>query len=193
MSSSLNTESDVTLAMYRDQHTVFRLKEIALITGLSNFQSLNKRLNYAVRTGKIANPRKGIYTLPEYDIEELSCKIFTPSYISLEYVLQQSGVIFQYDSRITSVSYLTREIEVAGSLLSYRKVKGEILSNPYGILQLKEHVNIASAERAFLDILYLAPETYFDHLKPLNQKEIYQMLPIYQSKTLSERVKKILS
>ncbi len=193
MFSSLNNKEDVTLAMYRDQHTVFRLKEIAMITGLSDFQSLNKKLNYAVRTGKIANPRKGIYTLHGYNPEELSCKIFTPSYISLEYVLQQSGVIFQYDTRITSVSYLAREIEVDGRTFSYRKIKGEALTHPYGIRQEKNHVNMASAERAFLDLLYLAPDTYFDHTNPLNNKEIHKLLPIYQSKTLAERAKQILN
>lgn len=164
-----------------------------MITGLSDFKSLNKKLNYAVRTGKITNPRKGIYTLSDYDPEELSCKIFTPSYISLEYVLQQSGVIFQFDSRITSVSYLSREIEVDGRPFSYRKIKGEVLMNPLGIHQDKNHVNQASAERAFLDLLYLAPDSYFDYINTLDPEKIHQLLPIYQSKVLVARAKQILS
>jgi hypothetical protein len=192
MFSSQNIEKDITLAMYREQHSVFRLKEIAIITGLSDFQSLNKKLNYAVRTGKIANPRKGIYSLSDYDPEELACKIFTPSYISLEYVLQQSGVIFQYDSGITSVSYLAREVEVDGRLFRYRKIKGEVLTHPMGIRQEKNHVNVASSERAFLDLLYLAPETYFDNINPLNSKRVHQLLPIYQSNALVKRAKPYL-
>ena len=192
MFSSYNKE-DVTLAMYRARHTVFRLKEIALITGQSDFQSLNKKLNYAVRTKKIVNPRKGIYALPDYNQEELSCKVFTPSYISLDYVLQQSGVIFQYDSKITSVSYLAREIKVDGRLFSYRKIKGEVLSNPRGIRQDKNHVNIASAERAFLDLLYLNPGYYFDHTNPLDINTVLKLIPIYQSKVLGKRAKQILS
>ena len=44
--------------------------------------------------------------------EELACTLYTPSYISLEYVLQKAGVVFQYDERITAVSYLRRSIDI---------------------------------------------------------------------------------
>ena len=106
-----------------------------MLIGETNFQSLNKKLNYYVRTGKLLNPRKGVYTKPNYDPVELACIIYTPSYISLEYVLQKSGIIFQYDSRITAVSYLSRGIEVAGTTYLFRKIKGEILLNTAGINQ----------------------------------------------------------
>ena len=80
-----------------------------MLVGESNFQSLNRKINYAIRTGKLLSPRKGIYVKPGYDPEELACAIYSPSYISLEYVLQKSGIIFQYDSQITVVSYLKKE------------------------------------------------------------------------------------
>jgi hypothetical protein len=192
MYSSQNTERNVVLAVYKDRRTVFRLNDISLLTGETNFQSLNKKLNYYVRTGKLMNPRKGIYAKPNYNPEELACIIYTPSYISLEYVLQRSGIIFQYDSRITAISYLSRSIEVNDRTFRFRKIKGEILVNTSGINRQEDRINIASAERAFLDLMYLSPEYYFDNLNPLNKQIVFKLLSIYQSKSLTERVKKIL-
>jgi hypothetical protein len=160
--------------------------------GEENFQSLNKKLNYYVRTGKLENPRKGIYAKPGYNREELACTLFTPSYISLEYVLQKAGMVFQFDSRITSVAYLSRNIDVGGQLFSFRKIKGSALVNTMGINRQSNHINVASAERAFLDLLYLDKNYFFDNLNPLNKDFVYKLLPLYQSNTLTQIVTKIL-
>jgi hypothetical protein len=192
MYSSRKSDQDIVFSVFKDKRTVFRLKDIALLVGETNFQSLNKKMNYYVHTGKLFNPRKGIYTKQDYNPEELACIIYTPSYISLEYALQKSGVIFQYDSGITTVSYLSRSIEVNGRSFRFRKIKGEILVNPAGIIRQQDYINIASAERAFLDLLYLNTTYYFDNLNPLNKRTVHNLLSIYQSSALSERVKKIL-
>ncbi len=192
MYGSRSDISDIVLAIYRENRTVFRLRDIAILTGETDFQSLNKKLNYYVRTEKLGNPRKGIYTKPGYSREELACSIFTPTYISLEYVLQKTGIIFQYDSRITSVSYLNRSIEVEVQSYSYRKIKLSTLLNISGIIRRPDHINIASPERAFLDLLYLDMDYYFDNLNPLKGDLILDLLPVYESKTLTQRVNKIL-
>ncbi|MEE9461548.1 MAG: hypothetical protein V3V53_06940 [Bacteroidales bacterium] len=192
MYSSRKVNQDIVFTVYKDIRTVFRLNDIALLVGETSFQSLNKKLNYYVRTGKLMNPRKGIYTKSDYNPEELACTVYTPAYISLEYVLQKSGIIFQYDSGITAVSYLSRSIEVSGKTFVFRKIKGEILVNTTGIKRQVNHVNIASPERAFLDLMYLNTEYYFDNLNPLKKQIVYKLLSIYQSKSLSDRVKKVL-
>lgn len=193
MSGSQNKQNDIVLSIYQDIRTVFRLNDIALLVGETSFQALNQKLNYHVRTGKLMNPRKGIYATPGYNPEELACTIYTPSYISLEYVLQKAGVVFQYDSRISVVGYLSRTIEVDGKTLLYRKVKGEILVNTLGINRHKNQVNEAIPERAFLDLLYLNSEYYFDNLHPLNKDVINKLLPVYQSKILAKKVKKLFA
>lgn len=192
MSSSQKAKIDLVLTIYQDLRTVFRLNDIALLTGETNFQSLNKKLNYHVRTGKLLNPRKGIYAKPAYNREEVACTLYTPSYISLEFVLQRAGIVFQYDSAISLVSYLSRNIEVENQVLKYRKIKGELLVNTTGIIRQNNQVNIASAERAFLDLLYLNSKYYFDNLIPLNKELVYKLLPIYQSAILTKRVNKLL-
>jgi hypothetical protein len=191
MFSSQNNKSAIILAIYSDNRTVFRLKDIALLTDETNFLSLNKKLNYHVKTGKLQNPRKGIYTKSGYNHEEMACTIFTPSYISLEYVLQKVGVLFQYDSRISVVCNLSRSIELENQAYFFRKIKGELLINTEGIIRKENQVNIATPERAFLDVLYLNPKYYFDNLNPLNKELIFKLLPIYQSQAMNKRITKL--
>jgi len=192
MNSSQKVESDLIFNLYNDSRTVYRLNDIALLLGESNFVSLNKRLNYFVRTGKLLNPRKGIYTKPIYNVEELACRIFMPSYISLEYVLQKSGIIFQYSSQITSISYLSRSIEIENSTFEFRKLKNTILIETQGVIRQSNAVNIATPERALLDTLYLNGEAYFDNLNSINKELMYKLLPLYKSKILTKRVNQLL-
>ncbi len=192
MFSLQNNKTDIIFSIYSDNRTVFRLKDIALLTGETNFHSLNKKLNYHVKTRKLQNPRKGIYTKSGYNKNELACTIYTPSYISLEYVLQKAGLIFQYDSRITVISYLSRNIEIDGQAYLYRKLKSELLINTEGIDRQVNQINIATPERAFLDVLYLNKDYYFDNLNPLNKELIYKLLPLFQSKTLVQKAGKYL-
>lgn len=193
MFSSQNNIPDIILAIYSDNRTVFRLKDVAMLTGETRLQLLSKKLNYQVKTGKLQNPRKGIYTKPNYNREEMACTVFTPSYISLEYVLQKAGVLFQYDSRITVIGNLSRTIEIEDQTYVYRKIKSSLLIETKGILQKENKVNIATAERAFLDLVYLNSETYFDNLNPLNKEAVFKLLPIYQSKTMNERILKLFN
>jgi len=183
---------DLSYILYKDARTVFRLKDVAMLTGETSFSSLNMKLNYYVRTGRLQNPRKGLYCKPDYNPKELACRIFSPAYISLEYVLQRAGVVFQFDSRYTVISYLSREVEIDGNIFSFRKVKNELLISQQGILQQGNTETIATPERAFLDMLYLNGAMYFDNLHPMNHDLIEQILPIYHSKTLNKRVQNIL-
>jgi hypothetical protein len=182
---------DLIYTLYNDSRTVFRLKDVAMLMGETSFNSLNLKLNYYVRTGRLQNPRKGLYCKPNYNRAELACRIFAPSYISLEYVLQQAGVTFQYDSRLTVVSYLSRDLEIDGKTFSFRKIKNEFLVSSQGIEQKGDTVTIATPERAFLDMLYLNGAMYFDNLNPLKRDVIEELLPVYNSKTLNKRVQKM--
>lgn len=187
-----SSRKNILLVLYKTNQTVFRLKDIALLIEENNFQSLNRRVNYLVSKKELLNIRKGTYALPEYNKEELASKIFTPSYLSIDYVLQKEGVIFQYDSSFTSISYLSRTIKMEDSIFSYRKIKNEILTNTTGIEITNNGVFVASTERAFLDYLYLNGDCYIDNPSILNLKKINQILPIYNSATLTQRINKLL-
>jgi hypothetical protein len=193
MNSSQNKKPDIILAVYQSKHSVFRLRDIAMLTGETNFASINKKLNSLVQKGKLLNPRKGIYVKKDYNKEELACNIFTPVYVSLEYVLQKAGVIFQYNPAITSVSYLSRTLTIDDNSYVFRKIRNPVLVNTRGIERLDNHINIATPERAFLDVLYLNPSYYFDNLNPLDVDSIFNLLPLYDSKALNSRVKFTIS
>ena len=182
---------DLIYSLYNDTRTVFRLKDVSMLIGETSFNSLNMKLNYYVRTGRLQNPRKGLYCKPNYNPQELACRIFTPAYISLEYVLQRAGVVFQYDSRLTVISYLSREVEIDDNTFSFRKIKNELLVSSQGIEQKGNTVTIATPERAFLDMVYLNGAMYFDNLNPLKRDMVEQILPVYKSQILNERVKKL--
>lgn len=191
MCSSRNMNNNILFTILNHNWSVFRLIDIALLTEETDFQSLNKKLNYYVHTGKLLNPRRGIYTKQKYNPEELACKIYTPSYISLEYVLQKAGIIFQYDSRITIVSYLSRVVKTDNREYCFRKIKEDILLNNAGIEQIDGNINIAVTERAFLDMIYFDKGYYFDNPESLNKEIIIKLLPVYRSKRMEQRIKDI--
>ena len=192
MSSSPTKKKNLLLLLFRDKRTVFHLIDIAMLTGETDRISLGKKLNYHVKKGQLQNPRKGIYVKPEFDPEELACRIYSPSYISLEYVLARNGIVFQYDERITSVSYLSRQVRVADLTLRYRKIKGELLVINAGLEKPTPFVTRALPERAFLDLLYLDPAAWIDNPAPLDKKKVLSLLSLYNSAALTRRVKKWL-
>ena len=186
----IGSQENIMLSLSESPRTAFNTKSIALLLNEKRDDSLTKKLNYYVQKGLLLNPRKGIYAKKRYNPEELAGLVFVPSYISLEYVLQKAGVVFQYDSAITSISYLSREIEMLGQTFRYRQIKSEILYRLEGI-ERYDNINIATPERAVLDMMYLNSECYFDNLNTVSKKHIMQLLPIYQSKRLNERVNKM--
>ncbi len=188
----MSLQNQLLLNLYKDTASVFTMQGIAMTYGqeLERNTIKNKMIGY-VKKGELINPRKGIYAKPGYDEKELACLLYTPSYISLEYVLQRAGIIFQYSDEITSVGNLSRSVEIDGKVYKYRKIKSEILIDTAGII-CEGNVNIASPERAVLDTLYLNSNYYFDNPTSLDKQKVYSLLPIYNSKTLEQRVKKIL-
>lgn len=189
---TMGLRNQLLLDLYKDKASVFTMQGIAMAygQGLERNTIKNRMISY-VKKGEIINPRKGIYAKPGYDEKELACLLYTPSYISLEYVLQRAGIIFQYSDEITSVGNLSRSVEIDGKVYRYRKIKGEILIDTAGVIR-EGNVNIATQERAFLDTLYLNSNYYFDNPISLDKQKVLSLLPIYNSKTLEQRVTKIL-
>lgn len=79
-------------------------------------------MSYFAKSGSIKKLSRGVYAKDHYDVLELANKLYAPSYISLETVLQKAGVIFQYYESIFAVSYLTRTVEVSGHTIEYRRI-----------------------------------------------------------------------
>ncbi len=178
--------------MQNSRRTVFTVQSLMLLTGLDSGR-LTKSLHYFANEGRIRNPRRGIYTKQQYDVEEMACSLFRPSYLSMEYVLQRAGVVFQWDESMTCISYLSRTVEVDDKVYQYRKINPELWIGMEGIEQ-RDNIAMAVPERAFLDMMYLsAGNCYFDNLRPLSVRRIRELLPLYRSAKLNERVAKLLN
>lgn len=189
----MSSQFNVLEIVLNSPRTVFNVQSLRMLTECEDSQKLTKSLHYYVKEEKIRNPRRGIYTKATYDEKEMACSLFRPAYVSLEYVLQRVGVVFQYDDTVTCVSYLNRIVDIDDRTYQFRIINPELWVGMEGIEQY-DNVLIATPERAFLDMVYLsAGNCSFDNLHPLNKSKVKQLLPHYQSKVLTERVVKLLN
>ncbi len=177
-------------ALLRLPQTVFSFKEITMVWGDTNTKTTISAVNYYIKTGQLYRIRKGVYAKdPNYNPLELATKIYTPSYIGLQTVLRQEGLIFQYYEDIFVMSYLTRDIACDNKKISIKKIKNDILTNTAGLVN-KGNYFIATKERAFLDTLYLYGEYLFDNLHSLDWDSCFELVKIYNNKTLEKTLKK---
>ncbi|MCQ2075194.1 MAG: type IV toxin-antitoxin system AbiEi family antitoxin domain-containing protein [Bacteroidaceae bacterium] len=189
----MSLQKNVMEVILNSSRSVFNIQSLRMLTECRNSQKLTQSLYYYIKEGKIRNPRRGIYTKSTYDKQEMACSLFRPAYISLEYVLQRAGVVFQYDDAITCVSYLNRTVWIDDKSYQFRIINPELWIGLEGIEQ-HDNILIATPERAFLDLVYLsAGNCYFDNLHPLNKTKVRQLLPHYRSKVLAERTDKLLN
>ena len=151
--------------------------------------TITNRLKKYVNTGKLLRVRRGFYAKDKnYNRYELATRIYTPAYISFETVLTERGVNFQYYGNIFVASYLNREINIAGQVISFVRIKDYVLSNTTGI-EYKDGYAIASPERAFLDRLYVSGDYHFDNLNNLDWKKVQEIIPFYNNKRMEKKVK----
>ena len=184
---------DILSTILLSTRTVFTPQWLALMTGNPNRESIYNSLRYYARIGALRSPRQGIYVKPDYNEQEMACALLKPSYISMEYVLARAGVTFQFSDDITCISYQTRTIVVDNKSYVFRKINPIVWTNMLGIEQ-RNNIAIATPERAFLDMVYLsAGQCYFDNLRPLNIDLIKQILPVYNSPTMEQRVETLLT
>ena len=176
------------LSIYKTPQTVLTLKDISLMLPHIPYDNLKRRLSYFVKLGHLKKLRRGVYAKEPYDVLELANKLYAPSYISLETVLQRAGVIFQYYESIFAVSYLSRTVDVSSHTIVYRKIKKDILLNKQGIEE-QGNIVIASPERAFLDAVFLYRNYYFDNLGTLNWDKIMEFKDLYESRAFTKRVR----
>lgn len=177
------------LQLYKNQQTVFTAREVALIWQENNLDRLKNKIKYYLDKGDLIRLRRGVYAKKDYNMQEVAVKIYKPSYISFETVLAIEGIVFQYYETIFVASYLAREIILkTGSKIKYRKLKDEVLVNSAGV-EKKDGVAIASKERAFLDVIYLNHDYYFDNLDDIDWDKCFELVEIYQSKKMEAVLK----
>jgi len=168
--------------------TVFSFAELLLSFAIDKPKNLARRLNHYTSKGQLYSPRRRFYAKDKnYDPRELATKIYTPAYISLEIILVEHGIVFQYYERIFVVTYQTKEITCDGKNFEFKAMRRSLLVDAAGI-ENRGTYYAATKERAFLDVLYYNKNYHFDNLRPLDYDKVLALLPIYNNKRMTRVV-----
>ena len=136
---------------------IFNSSNICLLFGVSAVAASALLHRYKKR-GFILQIKRGLYVFPEVlppDVY-IANKLYSPSYISLEFALSYYGVIPETVYEITSVTTkATRRFESLGKSFSYRKIKKTAYAGYEIQKQQGLSFNIANIEKAFVDVNYL--------------------------------------
>lgn len=136
---------------------LFNAKDIRFLFGLSVVATTSLLHRYKKRNF-ILQIKRGIYALSDFLPPDtyIANRIYTPSYISLEFALSYHGVIPEAVYEITSVTVkATRRFEVLEKIFSYRKIKKAAYTGYDTEKRGGLSFYIADAEKAFVDANYL--------------------------------------
>lgn len=169
--------------LLKSRKTVFTIKEIKDLLEIHTDEGVYSFLKRSKKAGDLLNPKKGIRTLPVYDMNELAGKLFPGGYISLEPVLFETGVIFQYyGNTVQCIWHKNADIFFNNQNYTARILKEELLNNPTCIQEFDGYRK-AMPERAFCDLVYLRPQASFDNAqffqREISKVRFEKLFPFY--------------
>lgn len=173
--------------------TVFSVNMLTKYLNEADDISLRKKISYYMKVWYLKRPTRGLYSISwtEINSKELANKMFSPSYISFETALYYHWIIFQVHPNQVDLAYKksdTRELQELNLTIKLRCLKTDILLSPEWLIY-QENYTIAVPERAFLDMIYLNKDYYFDNLEALDIQKIRELLFIYRrDKLMTQRV-----
>ncbi|MFC1612895.1 hypothetical protein ACFL23_01045 [Patescibacteria group bacterium] len=154
---------------------LFHTKDLANLWRIKNENTLYTTISRYIKKKLLFKIYKGFYSIkPIEQIDPFllgSKAIHEYCYLSAETVLAQAGIIQQSINQITFIGSKRKKFKIEGNTYSVRQLKDEHLYNPAGIIN-KNHVNIATPNRAIADLLYFNPNAYFDGENLINWKEV---------------------
>lgn len=190
ISHSRYSMDNLIAKLYQSPKTIFTIKDLALIWEETDPVHLTAKAKYYAKQGVLRRLTRGVFAKEQqYNLKELATSIYTPSYISFETVLREAGIIFQHYATIFVAAPWSFTKIIDGRTLTFRKLKKDVLFNPTGVKNESTY-SIATPERAFLDMLYLFPNYYFDNFKSLKWNSCFELAEIYYNKELLKRLKK---
>ena len=189
--TSINYIMDsLTAKIYQSAKTILTSKDLALLWQETNPNNLKAKIAYYAKQNVLQRLTRGVFAKDKnYEPKELAVSIYAPAYISFETALREAGLIFQYYETIFVASPWSKTMTIDKHKFTFRKLKDSVLYNPAGVIQQKGY-GLAMPERAFLDMIYLFPDYYFDNLKSINWEKCEEMVRIYDNKQLIKRLNK---
>ncbi len=180
---------------------VFSLQEVLKLFPQESSNSVKTQFKRFVARGDLQRIRYGLYKFPATTIDEyvLANLLCQPSYVSLETVLNNNGVIPDVAMNVTSLTTLAgRNIVASGSTFLYSKISRKLY---YGFDRLQDrnsiyYYNIACTEKALLDLIYIrrvkSLNEYrfnFESIDADKLKELAQEFPSWVKEVLNEQFK----
>lgn len=157
----------------------------------------NMFLYRACRKGYVRRIANGVYANELFGrmplVEEVACFVRRPAYISCEWALNHHGVILQVPLVCTCITLRSsvgerHKITYAGITIEYSTISRQLFTG----FESAGGVNMATAEKAFADYVYLRKalpfpdEIEFDNLDLPRLRETLQPFPKTTRKLVSE-------
>jgi len=179
---------NLTAKLFQSSKTILTNKDLALIWEETSQNNLKAKTSYYAKQGALIRLTRGVFAKDKnYNSKELATSLYAPSYISFETALREAGIIFQHYDTIFVAGKWPKTMTIDKHTFTFRKLKDTVLYNSAGIIN-KENYSIATPERAFLDMIYLFPNYYFDNLKLINWERCFELVKIYNNKELIKRL-----
>lgn len=140
---------------------LFRYADVLKFTA-----NANVFLTRALKKDLVTRVAKGVYINSflkgSPGIEEVSCFLRTPSYISCEWALNRRGILLQSTTVCTTLTLGTsvgagRGVSYGGVTLEYQKIAARLFSG----FEMQDGYNLALPEKALLDAIYLRKSVPF--------------------------------
>jgi len=180
-------------------YPLFSTKELKLFLGSDFNRSLLNNLKRWENDGLIIRLRKGLYLL-QIDKERvnpmvLAERIYSPSYISLEFALSYYGIIPEAVFTVTSISTKKSNFLTIPDVgyYSYQTIKKKAFGGYITYVENGISYSLAEPEKALLDFFYLNKNIMdgtdsnflsyrFSEIFVYNQKRIKELAKYYSNK-----------
>ncbi|MDP2966866.1 MAG: hypothetical protein Q8N87_00370 [bacterium] len=178
---------------------IFTAADIRTLFGVSAVAATGLLHRYKKREF-ILQIKRGLYVFPDALPPDVyvANKLYSPSYISLEFALSYHGIIPETVYEITSVTAkATRRFETLGKIFSFRKIKKAAYTGYEVQKQQGMSFYIADAEKAFVDANYLRlmnrqkPISRFDR-KKINPDKALRYAKLFGNAKLTSIIKTTL-
>lgn len=121
---------------------------------------INTQLHRMAKRGDLIGVKRGLYAFPNPKIDEfvVANKLYTPSYVSLESVLNTSGIIPDITSTVTSVTTVTsKKLSTPLGNFNYSKLTEKLFFGYKNVVDSQSglYYIIATPEKALLDFIYI--------------------------------------
>jgi len=172
----------------------FTLNDLKKISQLDD-PSLKVTVSRLVKSGQLIKLGHRFYSLDVFKInwEKLACEIYTPSYLSFEWVLARHNILSQQPMHLTLATIKrTKLVKFKDKNIFYHHLRPDLF---WGYKQ-DEKIFIAEPEKAFLDLVYLSLNGYakFDveemNLGLLDKNKLKKYLKRFKNKKLDKLILK---